>query len=230
MNAPNDELELLAGEYVLGTLDAETRREFAQRLRSDLAARHAVHRWEQRLAPLAMALAPVEPDAAVWDAIRRRIEPPARAPRWLAAWAALATAASVALAALLLTRGPTAPPPVTAERPAPTVYVALLAMRDADMHWTVSVLPERGRLRVRAGGTPPPQAAGRSPELWLLADDGPVPVGLLPVSGEAELALPAGAGLADGRQLAVSLEPPGGSPTGQPTGPVVAVAPVQRVL
>ena len=63
------------------------------------------------------------------------------------------------------------------------------------------------------------------PELWLLpADRPPVSLGLLepagdnrrPLTPEVERMLQAGA------MLAVSLEPPGGSPTGQPTGPVVS--------
>jgi anti-sigma-K factor RskA len=35
------------------------------------------------------------------------------------------------------------------------------------------------------------------------------------------------AALANSVQLAVSIEPPGGSPTGQPTGDVIIVAPLR---
>jgi len=52
-------------------------------------------------------------------------------------------------------------------------------------------------------------------------------MGLLPVSGNSvNRALPAGlrALLKRSKGIAVSIEPPGGSPTGVPTGPVVHTA------
>ncbi len=72
--------------------------------------------------------------------------------------------------------------------------------------------------------TPPTAQAGRVYELWILRDDGvPVSLGLLPQTGDASLTLSAAAvdGLQRGRTLAVSLEPPGGSPEPAPTGPVL---------
>ena len=53
-------------------------------------------------------------------------------------------------------------------------------------------------------------------------------LGVLPVGGTLERAL-SGAqrtALAASDKLAVSLEPPGGSPTGAPTGPIVIVVDV----
>ena len=71
----------------------------------------------------------------------------------------------------------------------------------------------------------------RSAELWVIAGDGvPHSLGLLPASGGS---MPVGAAnrprLAAGVTLAVSLEPIGGSPTGLPTGPVVAKGTLSRV-
>ena len=43
------ELDALAGEYVLGTLDAPQRRAIEQRLRHDGQLQAAVGRWEARL-------------------------------------------------------------------------------------------------------------------------------------------------------------------------------------
>ena len=65
----------------------------------------------------------------------------------------------------------------------------------------------------------------RVPELWLIPADGkPRPVGLLRADETVTLTLPAEfAAFAKGDAvLAVSLEPPGGSTTGLPTGPVIA--------
>ena len=68
--------------------------------------------------------------------------------------------------------------------------------------------------------------ATRVPELWLIPADGkPRPVGLLQgrQAGHASHCPPIWSALAKSNAvLAVSLEPPGGSPTGQPTGPVIA--------
>lgn len=75
-------------------------------------------------------------------------------------------------------------------------------------------------------------ADGKSYELWILprASGKPVSLGLLPRNGrlqrrltDAQRTLLAGAA-----QVAVSVEPLGGSPTGQPTGPVVIVAPISK--
>ena len=66
--------------------------------------------------------------------------------------------------------------------------------------------------------TVPQQVPGRALELWALASGAAAPtsLGLLPTGGSAILRVPARAGT----QLLVSDEPAGGSPTGQPTGPV----------
>jgi anti-sigma-K factor RskA len=59
-------------------------------------------------------------------------------------------------------------------------------------------------------------------ELWGIAGPTahPVPLGVIPSGGTLRLAkLPRNIGA--GATLAISIEPPGGSPTGLPTGPVV---------
>jgi anti-sigma-K factor RskA len=67
--------------------------------------------------------------------------------------------------------------------------------------------------------------ATREPELWLIPADGkPRPLGMLRADRAVTIKLPTDlAALTVGNAvLAVSLEPPGGSPTGSPTGPVIA--------
>ncbi|HEX7768700.1 MAG TPA: anti-sigma factor [Dokdonella sp.] len=51
---------------------------------------------------------------------------------------------------------------------------------------------------------------------------------MLPATGSQRLVLSAAQreALAGAKQLAVSVEPAGGSPTGLPTGPVIHVAPL----
>jgi len=73
--------------------------------------------------------------------------------------------------------------------------------------------------------------ATRSAELWVIAGDGvPHSLGLLPAGGGRMPVSSANrARLAAGATLAVSLEPIGGSPTGLPTGPVVATGALSKV-
>ena len=73
---------------------------------------------------------------------------------------------------------------------------------------------------------PSPPTPRRVPELWLIPADGkPRPLGLLQRRPHRDHRDPARSRRrrpSRNAVLAVSLEPPGGSPTGQPTGPVIA--------
>lgn len=71
--------ELRAAEYVLGTLEAEDRRELEARLAQDADLRSIVQIWEERLAPLA-AVDAAAPAAKVWDAIEAAMDAQANAP------------------------------------------------------------------------------------------------------------------------------------------------------
>ena len=72
---------------------------------------------------------------------------------------------------------------------------------------------------------------GKAHELWALPEGGaPVSLGLMPHMGDRRVVLTAAqrTALANSKQIAVSLEPEGGSPTGAPTGPVLLVAPLAK--
>jgi len=89
--------------------------------------------------------------------------------------------------------------------------------------WLIKVDRNAGRLNVRV--LEASDEVARAFELWLLPEGQGAPrsLGLLPATDAGSLRLPREVRdqLDQGRALAVSLEPPGGSPTGQPTGPVV---------
>ncbi len=173
-------------------------------------------------------------------------EPPARPPR-RGAWhnaglwrAATALAASLALVALFWGRPPPpaapqagspTPRPVPVE-PAPqpppehlpSFPVTQLARDDGRTGWLASVDRERGRvMTLPVPGPADPK--GRVAELWLIPKDGkPRSLGLISTSWAEAVSVPADAldKLAAGATLAITLEPPGGAPHGEPTGPVVA--------
>jgi anti-sigma-K factor RskA len=70
-----------------------------------------------------------------------------------------------------------------------------------------------------------PHAKGKSMELWMIPPNGaPQALGVIPTDKSAKMPMP-DAFAGTGRTpivLAVTMEPEGGSPTGRPTGPVLA--------
>lgn len=222
-------IDRLASEYVLGTLRGPARRCF-ERWRAASAGIDARCRfWEEQLLPLARNLKPLRPPAHLWEGIDARLQltparRSARAPMrtWLRALAASLVVAA-GLAALY-----------QAGKPGPITQQARLAVSSGAAAWTVEVHAAGlagAQLVVRTASLERPQP-GHDYELWALPAGGkPVSLGVLPAGGELRHALSASQrrALARSRQLAVSLEPAGGSPTGQPTGPVVATAPLSAV-
>lgn len=232
---------LLAAQYALGTLAGRPRRRFAAQMQRDNELRREVVRWENRFHSLTLGLVPLKPREQVWVGIERTVRgspfldgipsaptQAANSSRFVQVWAALATAATVVLAVLLSTHKHELPappvavvqPPVQAPQPEAPQYVALVQMPNSTMHWTLSIAPGKGHMTAKAGGEPPP-LEGHSPELWWLSPNGPVALGVLPVSGGGTMPLPKGIDAEGEIKLAVSIEPAGGSPTGKPTGPVV---------
>jgi anti-sigma-K factor RskA len=232
MNAAPDNAALidrLAAEYVLGTLRGAARRRLERWRTSSGFVEQRCTFWEERLLPLLHELRPLQPPPHVWRAIQARLELPASVPRG-ALWRPLALAASVllvtALAALLYWR---------TLAPGRAVELATISAPSGALMWQVEVSARAGEahaLEVRAGAfaTHPP---GRDYELWALPASGqPVSLGVLPYHAAAlhrALSRAQTQALAGSLKLAVSVEPPGGSPTGQPTGAIVFVVPLQTV-
>jgi anti-sigma-K factor RskA len=79
MNHDEDQ-ELLAAEYVLGTLDAEERAQAQALIGINPAFAAVVRYWEQRLGELHLMVETVEPSDAVWQRIKRTIAVPEFAP------------------------------------------------------------------------------------------------------------------------------------------------------
>ena len=64
----------LASEYALGTLHDLARKRFERLLRDDADLRRSVMQWQERLTPMAQAVAPVNPPQRVWRNIEKRIQ------------------------------------------------------------------------------------------------------------------------------------------------------------
>ena len=218
--------ERLAAEYALGTLRGRARERLKRWMRDDPELAREVAKWEARLAPLAHAVAPVAPPARVWNALQARLEgaPDAGRRMSFSVWRALGWMAGGAAAALVA---------VTLLLPSlrdttPAAYVAVLS--DAKTNRAVLVATAGQADKVLRVNTLDPsiQVSGRSLELWALPRDGkPKSLGVIGSAERTALRLDARAdkSLADVPALAISLEPQGGSPTGQPTGPVLYSGP-----
>lgn len=213
--------EALAAEYVVGVLDDDARRACTARTEHEPAFAALVATWEARLADLNGEIAEVVPPARVKTALDARLFGAATAKKpglWasLAFWrglSAVAAAAAVALALITLLPNQLSPPG--------DQLIAALAPNDSDLQFVALYDTGTGELNVtRVAGKQP---ADRDLELWLIVgDDPPASLGLI---GTPTVDRPLTAGVT----LAVSVEPIGGSPTGAPTGPVVALGAVQKI-
>lgn len=222
---------LLAAEYVLGVLPAEARKDVAARIEADAGFRALVGEWERTLSPLNADYAQVPPPATAKAAIDRRLfaaaTAPARKPSlWysLAFWRGLAIAALASLAVIFIL-------PFTVEPPsAPQRYVAAMQADASPVRYVALYQAGTGKIDLtRLAGEP---AAGRDFELWLIeGGNAPRSLGLLPETGSASIAMPPAlaARLSDGATLAISDEPDGGSPTGSPTGAVLALGELRGI-
>lgn len=243
MNTPaHDEDELRCAEYALGVLDAGERRALEHRIEQAPALQHTLDDWQRRLTPLAEDVPAITPPERVWLRILRDLGWPlpqaaVRGSAWSGWWsnpgpwrwlAFGASAAALVLLAVNLnswreTRQP------TAVATTGTYWVATMARSDGLASWTATIDVRHAHMVV-VPATPQTVAANRSTELWLIPPGAkPIPLGVFPSDAPASMSLPAAvlAQIGAHAVLAVSLEPLGGSPTGAPTGPVLATGTIQ---
>jgi anti-sigma-K factor RskA len=214
-------LDALCAEYLLGTLRGGARRRFETALRSEAPVAQRLRHWETTATPRFARAMEIAPPPRSWRRLERelglaRYRPPwhRRAGFWQA-WAAAATAALLVTVgvALLRPQAPVAAPTEIALLTSPGGATQVSAQRSGD-----------GRhLELRANR---PVLAGpnQSYELWLIPAAGARPVSLAVLGSlDAQIALAPQAmeRLRAGATLAISTEPAGGSPTGQPTGAVI---------
>ncbi len=237
MNTPDDDNNhsLRYAEYVLGVLDADMRAAVAHEIETTSEAATAVALWQRRLIPLGDSIAPVAPAPYVWARIQHALQlaAPARTPvptrrgLWnnLPLWHWLGLGAGAVAVALLIT---VMLPRLHPQPPAPAGgldYMAATIQQDnGTTGWTATMDLHHARMVV-VPATPQALAQGRAPELWLIpAGQKPISVGMIARDRPTTIALDPAmlARLGPTAALAVSVEPIGGSPTGQPTGPVIA--------
>ncbi len=243
-----ENLSVLAGEYVLGTLPAAERKAVQQRLPGDRALQQAVAEWEARLLPLTQLAEPIAPPAALWARIDQSLQAanlqhaarPAAEPlrakaerkpsvRWwdhLGLWRGRARAGgamAAVLAAVLVTRtAPVAAPP--------QFMVVLVAPQDKAPGWVVQASSPRQISLIPLGVAEVP--ADKALEFWTKADgwSGPVSLGLVQPGQPLQIPLDKLPPLQPNQLFELTLEPPTGSPIGKPTGPIQFIGRAVKVL
>lgn len=211
-----EERHLAAGEYVLGVLDSDQKARFEALLAVSHDVRNDVDNWREHLQLFNERLDPKTPPKEIWQRITHATGT-RTTPWWqrLGAWQAMAAsfgAIAVALGLLWQQAALTMIPSGEA--------VFVVQDESQTPGWIISATAD-GELLVQ---TVQPTQLGREQtgELWLIADGTPVSLGLLP--GQGSQRLQPSAELRTqllNADLAVSIEPQGGAPAGQPTGPII---------
>lgn len=218
-NVSQEVRQELAARYVLGIMHGKARQRFERWLMESFELRQETWFWERELNNLPPLSEDSPPPQRVWKKIQHQLNRhPSREKTWKRTslfGGALAAITIFTLVALLVLP--------QEEIRIPHEMIAVIQNQTAQPLWTIKFDEQGGYLVLRPENIKKP--ADKDYELWLLkAGTQPVSAGVLPVSqGEIQVRLSPSQlqQLMAGQQIAVSLEPPGGSPTGQVTGPVL---------
>lgn len=227
-----ERLNVLAAEYVLGTLRGKARTRFQKLMMQYQAVGDAVAQWEQYLSGFADTIAPVTPGPNVWETIQLRLGHKvintehdnvveierAKRGRWRVL-SMLSTAAALLLAVVLIA---TQPEPIDE-----VSHIAVVNNTDNTPLWVIEVSSSSLSVKVTDAFT---ALDDKDYELWMVPASGeaPISLGLLPELGGDSRATPSILLDKSIAALAVSLEAPGGSVTGSPTE-VLYIAPIVSV-
>jgi anti-sigma-K factor RskA len=223
-----DERAQLAAEYALGALDGAELAQARALAASDAEFRADAARWKGRLAPMLDEVEPVSAPSRLWGRIDAAIggrDDVVELRRSVTTWrgiSAAMTALAACLALLLLVQPRlTAPPPGPVSGAPP--LVAMMG-DDKQMKLVASWDPMGSRLVLAMAGDMPADTA-HAHEVWIIPSGGkPHSLGTMPGKRQTHMRLAETLAelMRQGATIAISVEPPGGSPTGAPTGPVIA--------
>ncbi len=216
---PGDD-DIRAAELVLGLASDDDRAAGRRRMATDPAFAAQVVFWQERLTAMADSIDPVEPPAKLKQRMLAQVFPTKRVSILERVWlwqgvsaAALLFAGYLGVQLLTLTTQPSQQPAVlAAQLVSDTSTLQILAVVEPVKH-EIALRRISGEAR-----------ADRSMELWaILPGQAPISLGVLPDSETARILVPAELrSQAAQFTLAITDEPLGGSPTGGPTGDILA--------
>jgi len=214
----------LAAEYVLGVLSAQERRDFERRLTREPALASEVEYWEQKLGVLTSEVKPVEPPPQSWARIEAALTAHGSTARPGGVWQNLSFWRWAAIGSTAVAAASLAALAYLERAPAPRqTLIAKLDVSGGQAGFVAAIDPAHNSLTiVPASAT---NVSQRVLELWLIAPgEKPRSLGLIEPERPVHINVPPDLirRAAADATLTVSLEPPGGSPTGSPTGPVIA--------
>ncbi len=225
-----DEIDALAGEYVIGTLTLAERTAVTARRQREPELDAAIRAWEHRLAPLDSNTQSVPPPGSIWHQVEQRLDATAahtamlidvvQLNRRLRRWQYVAATASAIAASLILYVGLQQ----AFNPPMPQSYVAVFQKDDVLPSFYLTIDLKSRELTVRPVNAE--QHPGKTYQLWIASDQlGPAPQSLGLVDTDLRPTRKTLASfdpqLLQKATFGVSLEPAGGSPTGRPTSPAL---------
>lgn len=235
----SENVHTLVGAYALDAVTPEERDDFEQHLHTCATCREELGGLQATAARLSVAVAtPASPELRV-----RVMEAVARTPqerpkvatvlpgpwrRWAPGLAAAAAVVAVAgsVGAYVVERGRTADAEdqqaaLAQVLAAPDADVQELTLGDGQLRVIASA--ELGQAVVTSADMPP-AGEDKDYEVWSVGDDGAVSVGLMEPDPDGEARAQLVDDLDDASALAITVEPEGGSPSGQPSSdPIVNI-------
>lgn len=248
-NAGEPPLNLIAAQYVLGTLSASARLRFQSRLQQEPDLRALTHAWERRLNPLTHLLVPQVVPTEVWHRVEARLDglaattaqkpisllsqrPPSlpqSSPktsandRFWQPWAWFSSAVAAGLALFIFVR-----PEVMTFVQNPVVVQQVPVSRDiavlsTDKNSPAWIVRQQGNALVLSALNTQAVPSDRDLELWSIkGSTAPRSLGVIHIKeGQSIIPQVTADLIAHDVTLAISLEPKNGSLTGQPTGAVL---------
>ena len=224
--------DVAAAELALGILDGEERAVALRRQLAEPAFAREVQQWRDHFATFFARSQERAAPVGVAERIEAQLDRSmAGAPARVGLWRSVALASSLVaatLASVLVMR----PGDSQTVAPAPALQVQLVAaMALSDGKGAPLPAYYDPTLKLVRMPGPMPIPAGRSAQLWVVADGNrPVPLGLFHVVGNTVIAeANTRQVIAAGTTLAITFEPLGGSPTGQPTAPIIASGALSKI-
>jgi len=230
-----DELDALAGEYVLSVLSLEDRKAVEQEMLRNRELITAVAFWQDRFLEIVPPPNPIEPSPDLWKRIEKTLsaapnvqQRTTQATQHQSIWNNLffwrasgfaGLAAAVLLSVRMLTMSPINTEPQ---------YLALLQSPNNGSPWLVEVDEKAVHLRPLK---PIAATAGKSFQFWTKPEGatGPTSLGLVSADRPTTIPLTRLPSVGQNQLFEVTLEPEAGSPINRPTGPVLAVGKIVRI-